>query len=65
MKNYKVLHNENHYDVVEVPTGNVVCTGENSRELKVFANRLNGGLGFNGWTPVHFLNRLTVAGNGV
>lgn len=49
MKNYNVKNNV----IVETATGNIVRKGEYSK-LKETAKRLNGGFGFNGFTPAFF-----------
>lgn len=45
-------------EVVENPTGLAIARGNNTRDAKQIANFLNGGNGFNGYTPQFFLSRL-------
>lgn len=42
--------------VIEKPTGNVMFAGA-PREGRPFVNRLNGGCGFNGFTPEFMFHR--------
>lgn len=59
IKPYKCeVYNGNCTVVREVPTGQIVGTFQKPREAKPFASFLNGGNGFNGYTPQFFLNRL-------
>ena len=67
VKNYKVeleaATDEGHWVVVEVPTGQVVDQRHNCRDAKIRANVLNGGSGFNGYTPPFMLNRWVLPSN--
>lgn len=45
--------------VIEQPTGNVMFAGT-PREGRPLVNRLNGGCGFNGFTPSFMFNRFIV-----
>lgn len=61
VKNYKVdLQPGPKCRVIEQPTGLVVANTNDPREAKKFANILNGGNGFNGFTPSFFLHRWRV-----
>lgn len=46
--------------VVEEPTGNVMFTGS-PREARPLVNKLNGGCGFNGYTPEFMFHRFVVS----
>ena len=51
MKQYQRVNES----VVETKTSNTIYSGQRSKEI---TNHLNGGGGFNGFTPEFFLNRL-------
>lgn len=48
------------YKVVEVPTGNIIKSDVPHKENRHMINFLNGGGGFNGWTPEFFLQRIPI-----
>jgi hypothetical protein len=57
-KNYKVeMRGHDTYAVIEQPTTQVVTTRSRARDAKELANFLNGGNGFNGYTPPFFLSK--------
>lgn len=58
-KNYKVSFGstDTPWAVLEEPTGLLIEQFEDCRAAKIRANVLNGGSGFNGYTPPFILNR--------
>lgn len=54
-KPYKVHHDDGQWNLVEQPTDQVIRQYDDSRTAKRQANFLNGGNGFNSWTPPFFL----------
>lgn len=57
MKKYEMQKlSDGHAYVVENPTSNVMFAGA-PREARPFTNKLNGGCGFNGFTPEFMFHR--------
>lgn len=61
-KPYKVRleaeQNPSPWMIVEETTQQVIMKFGDSRHAKIRANCFNGGIGFRGWTPAYFLERI-------
>lgn len=66
LKPYKVqpkqFMGQSYWAVVEQPTDLVLGSFVEPRAAKMLANAFNGGLGFRGWTPNYFLQRVEPTG---
>jgi len=49
------LSDEGLYCIREIPTDRIIMASDRERVAEEYANRLNKGYGFNGWTPEFFI----------
>ncbi len=55
MKNYRYDRENERFVVIEKSTEQKIKFVKTKEDAKEFARKLNGGHGFNGWTPAFFL----------
>jgi len=55
MYNIIDLHDEGLYCIVEVPTDRIIMASDVREVAEKYANSMNKGSGFNGWTPEFFV----------
>jgi hypothetical protein len=53
--NYKIESKNGLYKVIEKDTGHIIGIYSNSIKAQIAKTALNGGAGFDGWTPEFFL----------
>ena len=58
--NYKIVEENNAFNVFEVPTEQVIKTFSDNKEARKFLRHLNLGGGFDGWTPTFFLKSVEI-----
>ena len=51
VKKYKIVEKDERYLVKEVDTDKIIRNFRHKKSAKELSNFLNGGGGFNGWTP--------------
>jgi hypothetical protein len=60
MKNYIILTINNTHFIKETPTEHVIKKFKNIKNAKTFCNKLNRGMGFDGYTPDFLFKRFVV-----
>lgn len=65
MKNYRVVKNDDMWEIIETQTNQIIRSFKDEEKAKKLNRHLKGGGGFNGWTPSFFLlsnrNRMRTA----
>lgn len=56
MFSYKIIENNNSFNIWETSTNQLIKTFIDKLEARKFLRHLNLGGGFDGWTPTFFLN---------
>lgn len=61
--NYRyAITEDNRFDIVETKTGHVIRQNLCRIEAKDMTRALNFGMGFDGWTPAFFMEKITQTG---